>query len=363
MTTTNTVEAARASADALLERLRHPDLGENPVVTRSRENEFWSDLLGQLRPEQSGPSAAPAAVAALRRVAASADSDPSELAVLLRELPAFLNATDPDYDGEAEVRAALAESHAGYRAAVAAVTAAEAAAHPLQPSSPATATPSSTTAPTTPARNPMTAATTARAELADLEQAILDGVEVAPSRLAEAREAVTIADLVARGDAARAEQARAAAQAAAQAEAKQQAVTTLRGITATVHEAYDAAVAALETLIATNEQHNDSIGTVARLFDRAKVPAKAMWLPDDHPADLDPENYAAMNQGGRPYAVISNGVTYIPTEPGALVRHLVARVAHAHSGLRIGGQPSMSRLVGMPSSTTEPFILKNRPSS
>ncbi|MDD9152081.1 hypothetical protein PUY80_05785 [Plantibacter flavus] len=45
------------------------------------------------------------------------------------------------------------------------------------------------------------------------------------------------------------------------------------------------------------------------------------------------------------------------------MRHLVARVAHAHKGLPIWGQPNMNRMVGMPSSTTEPFILKNRPAS
>jgi hypothetical protein len=174
----------------------------------------------------------------------------------------------------------------------------------------------------------------AEADLARLEQAVVEGEAVTPEDLTKARERITFAQLVARGKAARAEAAR-------RREAEQLREETKRRIAGRLAEregsdadaAYREAVTALTKLVAAVRDDAQIITEAAREFDRAGVNGPNNdWTPSE---GFDRENYPHYSFG-RLLALTSHGKQYTLQNPAHRVMEAVSEVLIAE---QVAGTP------------------------
>jgi hypothetical protein len=207
-----------------------------------------------------------------------------------------------------------------------------------------------------------TQALSAAEKLAELEQAAEDGEDVTAAQLAEAKAEVELEQHKTRGAIKRAEKARLRAEAEEREQAKKDAVGMLDGYPQRVIEAYDAAVAALETLVTEAETYSDKINEIGRHFRRHGVSVQSDWTRFDPPEHHDPAFTAMAEQGGAFPAVVIAGEVHRRTssggryEAGPWVAAAVEQVARAHGGLPIARSESIENAVHR----SKPQLLQDR---
>ncbi|MBB3158242.1 ribosomal protein L12E/L44/L45/RPP1/RPP2 [Microbacterium proteolyticum] len=168
---------------------------------------------------------------------------------------------------------------------------------------------------------------TAVEQLRTLEQAAVDGQDVKPAQLAEARERLTLAGLIARGRAQRAAADEAAARSSAQAAAKVEAARIAADLTP-FDDVRQQLSTAIQAVLTAADDRNASVEQIRRVFDAAGLPAPAPWGQVD-PMDvegLDHQNYAWLVQGDILHHVMVDGQAHhtVPDRRKFLIEALSA---------------------------------------
>ena len=176
----------------------------------------------------------------------------------------------------------------------------------------------------------------AEAELAQLEQAAIDGSDVTVEQLTAAKERISLLRLIKKGVDERA--AAKAAQAAVDLRAKTKtdvaAKFAARGNTnPTV--AYQRAVAALEALVTAIESNNSLLTDTAEEYSRGGV-VPLSW-DQQRPEGFDSRNYAAVAQGNDVPYVIVDGETYRKENAAQWAQVALRKVARDHNLSTPGG--------------------------
>jgi len=181
-------------------------------------------------------------------------------------------------------------------------------------------------------------------ELTALEHAAMDGTEVTPTQMADARERISLAGLIAKGAAMRTEQKRKKDAAALQAKTK---TDVAKVFTEGEYEnplvAYDAAVAALNHLADVIKRNSELVDEASDDLSRGGVVKYNNWaaMPDD----IDQDNHASVAQGNDVHYVVLGGVAYRKENASLWVRAAVQTVAQQHGGLSIPGSSSLAQVV------------------
>jgi hypothetical protein len=184
----------------------------------------------------------------------------------------------------------------------------------------------------------------AEADLAALEQSVIDGADVNVADLVTARERFTLAGLIRKRN-----EKRDAAQALREADERREktkakvAAMFSGGQYLDPLVAYDQAVAALDNLAVAIGSNNELLTTAYRAFSAGGVVTTG-WdgsTPDGH----DDRNSARVAQGEQVEAVISDGVGYTPQNAALWLRAAVHTVAAKHGGLPIPYGSSLEAVV------------------
>lgn len=181
-------------------------------------------------------------------------------------------------------------------------------------------------------------------ELRQLEEAARAGEPVAAADLSDARARATLATLAAEGAAARASHERQAAAHDVRQAAKQEAARLFEGHNGDIRTAFDAAVSAMERLIAVIKTEDARI-TQGELILRQGGVAARQW-DGTFPDGFDPANYASMEQGGVASVITLEGTSHTRESASLWVAAAVHTVARAHGGLQLpGARGSLERRV------------------
>jgi hypothetical protein len=185
----------------------------------------------------------------------------------------------------------------------------------------------------------------AEAELATLEQQVIDGGDVTMADLTAAKERISFAHLVRTRNEKRAAEKQAKEAEAAQKAAKAEVTKLLSTSSTTIDDAKVAAKEALDLFIAQIEAHNKLVAQAGLIFDRAGLaqPNSTLVNPLDEP-DLD-LNFYATSYGGVYSAVQADGVLHRPAHAGGEYRKLVYEVADEHN-LQTRGSASLAYKIG-----------------
>jgi hypothetical protein len=195
----------------------------------------------------------------------------------------------------------------------------------------------------------------AEAELATLEQQVIDGGDVTVADLTAAKERISFARLVRQGLEARAEKKR--LKDADDLRAKTKADVTKRftdGEYISPFDAYDAAVKALNALVVAIENNNVLLDHASYSLSSGGV--VAVGWDGTRPADLDESNHSVVGQGNDVHLVKLAGVTYFKENAAVWAQAAVQEVAKDHNGLPIPYRTSIANALG----SDRPPALKNR---
>lgn len=168
-------------------------------------------------------------------------------------------------------------------------------------------------------------------KLEEFERAAIAGDPVTPAELMEARERVTLAELAAKGAAARADAEQQVLAGQVRDAAKAEATNLLAGHDNDALDAYNAAVSALNRLIAVVGSGNARIAQAALILRQGGVAARS-W-DGSFPDDLDEANHAAMLQGDEVAFVTVDGQAHAPEDAALWVAAAVHSVAREHRGM------------------------------
>lgn len=184
----------------------------------------------------------------------------------------------------------------------------------------------------------------AEADLAQLEQQVIDGGDVTVSDLTAAKERVSFARLVLKGiqDRAEAKRLKDADELRTKTKTKVAQMFT-DGEYVDPLVAYDEAVAALDRLALVIKANTALLDDAYREMDRGGV-AVVGWDGDQMPHH-DPANYVHVAMGDTVTALVTGGVTYSPQEPALWVRAAAHKVAEMHGGLTIPYGPSLESVL------------------
>ncbi|ASD21484.1 hypothetical protein B7495_04755 [Cryobacterium sp. LW097] len=185
----------------------------------------------------------------------------------------------------------------------------------------------------------------AEAELARLEQQVIDGGDVTLADLEAARTKITWAGLIRQRHEKRAADKRAKDTADAQQAAKDEATALLATSTASLESIHATASKALDKFLKQLAEHNELVESAGRILEAANVvhPDPGLVNPLDAPG-LDPDFYVT-SYGGTRSGVRVNGVTLTPAHVGGEFRKLAYAVADAH-GLKTRGNSDLAYKIG-----------------
>lgn len=204
--------------------------------------------------------------------------------------------------------------------------------------------------------NTMTESTlTPEEELAALEQTAIDGGDVTPAQMTEAREKISLFKLAAKGIADRLELKR--QKEADQLRAKTKAEVALvftAGDYVDPLVAYDEAVAALSRLADVVKRNNTMIEEASNQLSRGGVTPFFRW--GTMPEDIDRANFASIDQGNDVVYVTLGGVAYTSENASIWVRAAVQDAAQQHGGLSLPQSSDLAELFR----GNRPGSLKNR---
>ncbi|TFD85004.1 hypothetical protein E3T61_18465 [Cryobacterium lactosi] len=184
----------------------------------------------------------------------------------------------------------------------------------------------------------------AEADLAQLEQQVIDGGDVTVADLTAAKERVSFARLVLKGVQDRAEAKRLKNADDLRAKTKVDVAKMFTGgqyVDPLV--AYDEAVVALDRLAIVIKGNTALLDDAYHEMSRGGV-AVVGW-DGGIPAEHDPANSARVAQGDQVTSLTSDGITYIPQEPSLWVRAAAHKVAEMHGGLTIPYGPSLESVL------------------
>lgn len=175
--------------------------------------------------------------------------------------------------------------------------------------------------------------------LSALIERATSGEDVTAQELALANAAVQLAELQATGEGRREKKRAEEAAAKAREDAKAEAAKLLEGVNiGSLIKRYDAAVAALDGIVAETVAYNDAINTVGRTFNRGGlVPLGANSSQEEamktrsNPL-FDRNNHVAWDYGNKVHSVVVDGETYATVNANPLVALAVMESASRHSG-------------------------------
>lgn len=174
----------------------------------------------------------------------------------------------------------------------------------------------------------------AEAELARLEQDVVDGGDVTIADLTTAKERVSFARLIQKGREARAEKQREKEAAEGRASAKQE-VLNLLSTPDGIEEAKQAAIDALNEVARLTQARNERVIEAAHIFSRAGLtqPDMNQINPLDVPG-IDPEFYATIGHGEAVISVTAGGRAHAVADAAAPLKAAL-RDAAASYQLRV----------------------------
>lgn len=183
-------------------------------------------------------------------------------------------------------------------------------------------------------------------ELEALEQIAIDGGDVTPTQMAEAREKISLAGLIAKGVAMRAEAKRRKEAEEAKASAKLKAAKFFdEASTPSLESIHATARAALDKFLRQLDEHNALVARAGQILDSARVvhPNQGLVNPHDEPGfDLA---FHVRQDGDRYSAVCVNGVTRPTVHTGSEFQKLIHDAAYGNS-LKTRGNADLAYKIG-----------------
>lgn len=185
----------------------------------------------------------------------------------------------------------------------------------------------------------------AEADLAKLEQSVIDGGAVTVDQITQAKERISFARLIRQGKESRAEKKILKEADEAREAAKAEVTKLLTTSNRSIESIHAAAIEALDKFLSQLADHNALVESAGRILDRANVvhPNPGLMNPLDAPG-LDPDFYVN-SYGGAYNAVRANGVTFQLVHAGSEFRRLVFGVANVHK-LTTRGNSNLAYKIG-----------------